>query len=106
LWIQKEGYAPTHLTLADPSSEWTVVLRRTGGLEGRIDPESGAAWLVVEAAGATYRRPLGADGSFRWEGLPPGPAEARATDPEGRVLARKKVEIPEGEVAAGILLTP
>lgn len=106
LWIQKDGYAPTHLDLADPSSEWTVVLRRTGGLEGRVAPDSGAAWLVVEAAGATYRRPLGADGAFRWEGLPPGPAEARATDEPGRVLARKKVEIPEGEVAAGILLSP
>ena len=106
LWIQKDGYAPRHLNLADSSSEWNVVLRRTGGLEGRVAPGAGAVWLVVESAGATYRRPLGADGTFRWEGLPPGPAEARATDEPGRVLARKNVEIPEGEVAAGILLSP
>ena len=106
LWIQKEGYAPARLDLADPYSGWKVTLRRTGGLEGTVAPDSGAAWLVIEAAGATYRRPLGADGTFTWEGLPPGPAEARATDAQGEVLARKKVEIPEGEVAGGILLAP
>lgn len=99
----KEGYAPARLDLAVPSDGWTIVLRRNGGLAGRA-PQ--AAWLVVEAAGATYRRGLDSDGTFRWEGLPPGPAEARSTDKSGRVLASRKVEIPEGDVAGGILLAP
>ncbi len=101
--IFKEGYAPARLDLAAPADGWTIVLRRNGGLAGRA-PQ--AAWLVVEAAGATYRRGLDSDGSFRWEGLPPGPAEARSTDKSGRVLASRKVEIPEGDVADGILLAP
>jgi hypothetical protein len=101
--VSKEGFAPARLELAGPSSGWTITLRRTGGLAGRAPA---GAWLVIESAGATFRRGLGADGSFQWEGLPPGPAEARATDKEGRILTARKVEIPEGEVAGGILLAP
>ena len=101
--ILVEGYGPARLELPSPSSGWTIVLRRNGGLAGRA---SAGSWLVVETSGATYRRALPADGSFRWEGLPAGPGEARATDGTGRVLAVRKVEIPEGEVADGILLAP
>ena len=98
-----DGFAPARLDLAGPSNGWTITLRRNGGLAGQAPAGS---WLVIETASATFRRGLGADGSFRWEGLPPGPAEARATDRSGRLLASRKVEIPEGEVAGGILLAP
>lgn len=98
-----EGFAPAKLDLANPYSGWTIVLRRNGGLAGRGPAGS---WLVIETADATFRRGLGADGSFRWDGLPAGPAEARTTDRNGRILAARKVEIPEGEVAGGILLMP
>ena len=101
--VQLEGYGPAKLDLPSPTSGWTIIVRRTGGLAGCA---SAGRWLVVETGGTTYRRPLAADGSFRWEGLPAGPAEARATDASGRVLSSQKVEIPEGEVAGGILLAP
>lgn len=101
--VQLEGYGPAKLDLPSPTSGWTIIVRRNGGLAGRA---SAGRWLVVETGGTTYRRPLAADGSFRWEGLPAGLAEARATDESGRVLSSQKVEIPEGEVAGGILLAP
>jgi hypothetical protein len=100
---QAKGFAPARLDLPSPSSGWTLVVRRNGGVAGRAPA---AAWLVIESSGATYRRSLAADGSFRWEGLPPGPAEARATDRRGVVLATRRVEIPEGSIADGILLAP
>ena len=99
----RDGFAPARLDLTELSSGWTIVLRKNGGVAGQAPPGS---WLVIESAGTTYRRKTGADGAFRWDGLPPGPAEARATDSSGRVLASRKVEIPEGEVADGILLAP
>ena len=97
------GFAPAKLELTSPTSGWTLVLRRQGGVAGRAPA---AAWLEIESGGATYRRRLAADGSFRWEGLPPGPAEARATDLKGRVLATRRLEIPEGDIADGIQLAP
>jgi hypothetical protein len=98
-----EGYAPARLDLPGPQSGWTIHLKRNGGVAGRAPAGS---WLVIETPGATFRRDVGADGSFHWDGLPPGPAEARATDREGRILSSSKVEIPEGAVAGGILLIP
>lgn len=103
LRVSKDGYAPARLELPAPSAGWTVVLRQNGGLAGRA-PD--AAWLVIVREGETYRRPIAKDGSFQWEGLPPGPAEVRSTLESGRVLAVRKVEIPEGEIAGGILLKP
>ena len=101
--VFKEGYAPAKLFLSEPSPGWTVVLRRNGGIAGTAP---GGTWLVVETPAASFRRAVDSDGSFRWEGLPAGPAEARVTDNTGRVLAARKVEIPEGDVAGGILLAP
>jgi hypothetical protein len=101
--FQLDGFAPARLELAEPSNGWTVTMRRNGGVAGKAPPRS---WLVIETGGATYRRNLGEDGEFHWEGLPSGPAEARATDSSGRLLASRKVEIPEGDVADGILLAP
>ena len=98
-----DGFAPARLELSELSDGWTIILRRNGGVAGQAPPGS---WLVIDAGGSTYRRKTDADGAFRWEGLPPGPAEARATDKAGRILASRKVEIPEGEVAGGILLAP
>jgi hypothetical protein len=103
LRVLKDGFAPARLDLPSPSSGWTIVLRRTGALAGRGPAGS---FLVIETGGATYRRGMGSDGRFRWDGLPPGPAEARATDGSGRVLASRRVEIPEGGVADGVVLLP
>lgn len=98
-----EGFTPARLELPGPASGWTIHLKRTGGVAGQAPAGS---WLVIESPGATYRRGVGDDGRFDWHGLPPGPAEARATDRAGRVLSSSRVEIPEGGVAGGILLMP
>jgi hypothetical protein len=98
-----DGYAPARLELAEPGDGWIIVLRRNGGLAGRAPAGS---TLVVEAESGIYRRQVGQDGSFRWDGLPAGRVEAKAVDRSGRVLASRKVEIPEGAVAEGVSLQP
>jgi hypothetical protein len=98
-----EGYAPARLDLPEPGAGWTIHLKRTGGVAGRAPAGS---WLVIDTGSATYRRSVGADGRFHWDGLPPGPAEAHATDLSGRIMSSSRVEIPEGGIAGGILLMP
>jgi hypothetical protein len=98
-----EGYAPAKLDLPGPGAGWTIHLKRTGGVAGRAPAGS---WLVIATGNATYRRSIGDDGRFHWEGLPPGPAEARATDLAGNIMSSSRVEIPEGGIAGGILLMP
>ena len=98
-----DGYAPARLELQEPADGWTIILRRNGGVSGRAPAGS---MLVVEAESGIYRRPVGPDGTFRWDGLPAGPVEAKAVDGSGRTLASRQVEIPEGAIAEGILLQP
>lgn len=106
IWIRKEGFAPGRIDLLRPAAGVSVVLLQEGGLAGRVEPALGAAFLVVVTESATIRRPLGADGVFRWTGLPPGEVRVGAVDRSGRVLVERRLAIPEGRTAEGIVLAP
>jgi hypothetical protein len=106
IWIRKEGFAPGRIDLPRPGDAIPVVLLREGGIAGRVDSSGGAAFVVVVRGGATFRRPLSSDGTFRWTGLPPGEARVGAKDRSGRLLVERKLVIPEGETIEGIVLAP
>jgi len=106
IWIRKEGFAPGRIDLPRPAAGVSVVLLQEGGLAGRVEPSLGATFLVVVTESATLRRPLGADGAFRWTGLPPGEVRVGAVDRSGRVLVERRLAIPEGKIAEGIVVAP
>jgi len=106
LWAEAEGYVPTHETIEAPQNDIPLVLRPQGALRGRVEDSDTARPLsdfrIRLARGSEEKSFRSNDGSFEWQGLPPGRWTVVAQAP-GYQRTSLDVEIRSGDVTNGVV---
>lgn len=111
-WVRAVAHAGSWTGRSDPlrldeggTVEVEVRLQPRAALTGRVLDQAGQPIEGASVSVAGERTVAAADGSFRFIGLPPGPAQVSADDVPYEELTRD-VEIGDGETRVDLVLAP